>query len=63
MRLNDFTISPKDAVSAVPMEVLPGYSERHIRSEMMCVLDVIRDALRDAQQLLDLIERELTARL
>lgn len=63
MRLNDFTISPKDAVSVVPREILPGYSERQIRSEMMCVLDVLCDALLDAQRLLDLIERELTPRL
>jgi hypothetical protein len=63
MRLNDFTISPQDAVS-VPQRRQPIiYDERQIRSEMMCVLDVLRDALLDAQRLLDLIERELTPRL
>jgi hypothetical protein len=63
MRLNDFTISPQDAVSVLPRRHPTICDERQIRSEMMCVLDVLRDALQDAQRLLDLIERELTPRL
>lgn len=63
MRLNDFTISPRDAISVSPGRLSPICDERQIKSEMLCVLDVLRDALKDAQRLLDLIERELTARL
>lgn len=63
MRLNDFTISPKDAVSVASGRMPPIYDEGRIRFEMMTVLDVLRGALKDAQRLLDLIDREPTPRL
>ena len=63
MRLNDFTISPRDAVSVSPGRLPPIYDENRIRFEMMAVLDVLRCALQDAQRLIDLIDREPTPRL
>ncbi len=63
MRLNDFTISPEDAVSVSPGNLPPIYDESHIRFEVMAVLDLLRGALNDAQRLLDLIDRRSTPRL
>ena len=63
MRLNDFTISPSDATSVGPGRMPPIYDENRIRSEIMVVLDILRSALKDAQRLIDLIDREPTPRL
>jgi hypothetical protein len=63
MRLNDFTISPQDAVSVAPGRLPPVYDENLVRFEVMAVLDLLRGALHDAQRLLDLIERVPTSRL
>ena len=63
MRLNDFTISPRDAVSVGPRRMPPIYDETRIRCEIMVVLDILRSALKDAQRLIDLIDREPTPRL
>ena len=63
MRLNDFTISPKEAISVAPGRMPPIYDEGRIRSEIMVVLDILRSALKDAQRLIDLIDREPTPRL
>lgn len=63
MRLNDFTISAKDAVSVAPPKLPPIYDERCIQFELMAVLDVLKGALRDAQRLIDLIDRQPTPRL
>ena len=63
MRLNDFTISPDDAVSVSPGRLSPVYDENLIRFEVMAVLDLLRGAVNDAQRLLDLIDRVPTSRL
>ncbi|CUW40033.1 protein of unknown function [Magnetospirillum sp. XM-1] len=63
MRLNDFTISPQDAVSVAPGRLPPIYDENKIRFEIMAVLDILKCALKDAQRLIDLIDLEPTSRL
>ncbi|CUW37520.1 protein of unknown function [Magnetospirillum sp. XM-1] len=63
MRLNDFTISPENAVSVAPGRLPPVYDENLVRFEVMAVLDLLRGALHDAQRLLDLIDRVPTSRL
>ena len=63
MRLNEYTISAKDAVSVSPKKLSPIYDESKIRFEMMAVLDILKGAIKDAQRLLDLIDRVPTSRL
>ncbi len=63
MRLSEYTISAKDAVSISPKKLPPIYDEAKIRFEMMAVLDILKSALKDAQRLLDLIDRVPTSRL
>ncbi len=63
MRLSEYTISPQDAVSVSPKTLPPVYDEAKIRFEIMAVLDILKSALKDAQRLLDLIDREPTSRL
>ena len=63
MRLSEYTISPQDAVSVSKKRLPPIYDEERIRFEVMAVLDILKSALKDAQRLLDLIDREPTSRL
>ena len=63
MRLSEYTISPQDAVSVAPGRMPPIYDEDRIRFEMIAVLDILNGAVKDAQRLLDLIDREPTPRL
>jgi hypothetical protein len=63
MRLSEYRISAKDAVSVSNKLLPPIYDESKIRFEMMAVLDILKGAIKDAQRLLDLIDREPTSRL
>ena len=63
MRLSEYTISAKDAVSVSQGRMPPIYDEVKIRFEMMAVLDILKCAVKDAQRLLDLIDRVPTSRL
>jgi hypothetical protein len=63
MRLNDFTISPQDAVSVAPGRLPPIYDENKIRFEIVAVLDILKCSIKDVQRLLDLIDRVPTSRL
>jgi hypothetical protein len=63
MRLNEYTISAKDAVSVAPERLPPIYDENKIRFEVMAVLDILKRSIKDAQRLLDLIDRVPTSRL